>query len=122
MWPTARRKVLASLPARMIADTRSRGISILPTIEPWRGFLTFGGRAGAAAGGSAGTGSGGAVPEGTEGYVHASRLIILAIITFFLVMIRVAWKRNRYNDREEFPVVEDTPAGVIVDARTAEAR
>ena len=53
--------------------------------------------------------------------MHASRLIILAFITFFLVMIRIAWKRNRYDDRKDFPLVEDTPAGIATDTRTAEA-
>ena len=32
--------------------------------------------------------AGGAVPPGTEFYVHASRLLIVAIVVFFLVMIR----------------------------------
>jgi hypothetical protein len=66
--------------------------------------------------------AGGAVPEGTELYVHASRLIILGIITFFLVMIRIAWKRNGYDDRKQFALVEDTPAGIPVDDKYAEAR
>jgi NSS family neurotransmitter:Na+ symporter len=48
---------------------------------------------------------------GTEPYVQASRLIIVAIIVFFLVMIRIAWKRNGYDDRKGFAMVEDTPLG-----------
>ncbi len=55
--------------------------------------------------------AGGQVPVDSEWYVHASRLFILAIVVFFLVMIRMAWKRNGYDDRAGFPVVEDTPAG-----------
>jgi SNF family Na+-dependent transporter len=70
--------------------------------------------------------AGGEVPAGTEFYVHASRFIILAFITFFLVMIRLAWKRNGYDDRKEFPLIEDTPAGIpaelSADIRAAEAR
>ena len=66
--------------------------------------------------------AGGQVPAGTEMYVHASRLIILAIVTFFLVMIRIAWKRNGYDDRAEFPLVEDTPAGSPGGDTYAEAR
>ena len=48
---------------------------------------------------------------GTEFYIHASRLIIVGFIVFFLVMIRIAWKRNGYNDRAGFLEVEDTPLG-----------
>lgn len=65
--------------------------------------------------------TGGAVAAGTEIYVHMSRLIIVAFAATFLVLIRMAWKRNGYDDRAEFPVVEDTPAGIPVDARAAEA-
>ncbi|HEV2146783.1 MAG TPA: sodium-dependent transporter [Longimicrobiaceae bacterium] len=48
---------------------------------------------------------------GTEFYVQASRLLIVGIIVFFLVMIRLAWKRNGYDDRVGFREVEDTPLG-----------
>lgn len=48
---------------------------------------------------------------GTELYIHLSRIIILAFIVFFLVMIRIAWKRNGYDDRVGFVLVENTPAG-----------
>ena len=58
------------------------------------------------------TPGGGTVTPGTEIYVHASRLIILAFIVFFLFMIRLAWKRNGYVDREGFVEVEDTAAGI----------
>ena len=55
---------------------------------------------------------GGTVPPGSEIYVHLSRLLIVAFIVFFLVMIRIAWKRNKYDDRVGFVEVEDTPAGI----------
>ena len=58
------------------------------------------------------TPGGGTVTPGTEIYVHASRLIILAFVVFFLFMIRLAWKRNGYVDREGFVEVEDTAAGI----------
>ncbi len=61
-----------------------------------------------------GIGAGGKVPEGGEIYVHISRLLIVAIMVFFLVMIRIAWKRNRYDDRAGFVEVEDTPLGETV--------
>ena len=58
-----------------------------------------------------GAAAGGAIPPGGEIYVHISRLLIVAIAVFFLVMIRIAWKRNGYDDRVGFVEVEDTPAG-----------
>ena len=60
-----------------------------------------------------GKGAGGQIPEGGEIYVHISRLLIVAIIAFFLVMIRIAWKRNGYDDRAGFVEVEDTPLGMV---------
>ena len=48
---------------------------------------------------------------GTEFYITMSRLIIVGFIVFFLVMIRLAWKRNGYDDRKGFREVEDTPLG-----------
>ena len=63
-----------------------------------------------------GVGAGGPVPPGTEIYVHISRLLIVAIMVFFLVMIRIAWKRNGYDDRAGFREVEDTPLGETVRA------
>ena len=58
-----------------------------------------------------GRAAGGAIIPGTEGYVHFSRALILAVVVFFLVLIRVAWKRNGYDDRKGFRVVEDTGLG-----------
>ena len=52
--------------------------------------------------------TGGVVEPGSELYVHASRLIIVAFFVFFLFMIRLAWKRNGYVDREGFALVDDT--------------
>jgi SNF family Na+-dependent transporter len=62
-----------------------------------------------------GRSAGGVVPPGSEIYVHLSRLLIVAIVVFFLVMVRIAWKRNGYDDRRGFAVVEDTPLGVPVE-------
>jgi SNF family Na+-dependent transporter len=58
--------------------------------------------------------AGGAVPPGTEPFVHATRLIIVAIAAFFVVMVRLAWRRNGYDERQEFPVVEDTPVAIPI--------
>lgn len=58
-----------------------------------------------------GVAAGGAIPPGGEIYVHISRLLIVAIVVFFLVMIRIAWKRNGYDERVGFREVEDTPLG-----------
>jgi NSS family neurotransmitter:Na+ symporter len=52
----------------------------------------------------------GATP-GSETYLNISRLLMLGIMVFFLVMVRTAWKRNRYDDRVGFVPVEDTPLG-----------
>jgi hypothetical protein len=51
------------------------------------------------------------VEPGSESYLNVSRLVMLAIIVFFLVAIRMAWKRNGYDDRAGFAEVEDTPLG-----------
>jgi hypothetical protein len=48
---------------------------------------------------------------GSEWYLNVSRLLMLAIVVFFLVSIRMAWKRNGYDDRAGFAEVEDTPLG-----------
>ncbi len=58
-----------------------------------------------------GKAAGGDIAPGSEMYVHLSRLLIVAIMVFFLVAVRTAWKRNGYDDRRGFPVVEDTPLG-----------
>ena len=57
---------------------------------------------------------GGAVPAGSETYVHVARLLVVGFVVFFVVMIRLAWSRNRYDERDGFPVVEDTPAGAPI--------
>ena len=56
----------------------------------------------------------GAIAPGAEIYVHLSRLLILAFVVVFLVLIRLAWKRNRYDDRAGFREVEDTELGRMV--------
>ncbi len=49
--------------------------------------------------------AGGPIPEGMAIYVHLSRLLLVVFIAFFLVMIRIAWKRNGYDDRVGFAEV-----------------
>ncbi|MDQ3522426.1 MAG: sodium-dependent transporter [Gemmatimonadota bacterium] len=44
-------------------------------------------------------------------YLHISRLIMVGIAVFFLVMVRIAWKRNGYDDRVGFREVEGTLLG-----------
>jgi hypothetical protein len=48
-------------------------------------------------------------------YVHASRAIMLGFVVAFVVLIRMAWKRNGYDDRKGFVEVEGTPAGAPPD-------
>ena len=66
---------------------------------------------------SGGRAATGVIPAGGEIYVHLSRLIIVAIVVFFLIMIRIAWKRNRYDDRAGFVEVEGTTLGTPEVAR-----
>jgi hypothetical protein len=40
-------------------------------------------------------------------YVHASRAIMLAFAVGFMILVRMAWKRNRYDDRAGFVEVEE---------------
>ncbi|HLV27319.1 MAG TPA: hypothetical protein VKZ41_13510, partial [Gemmatimonadales bacterium] len=44
-------------------------------------------------------------------YIHLSRALLLFIIVSLAVMVRVAWKRNGYDDRKGFVEVAGTPAG-----------
>jgi hypothetical protein len=44
-------------------------------------------------------------------YLHIFRLIMVGIAVFFLVMVRIAWKRNGYDDRVGFREVEGTLLG-----------
>ena len=46
---------------------------------------------------------------GTEPYIMISRLILLGFIVSFLVLVRVAWKRNAYDDRRGFVEVAEPP-------------
>ena len=52
------------------------------------------------------------VSEENRPYILISRLIMLAFIVGFLILIRMAWKRNRYDDRAGFVEVENTAAGI----------
>ena len=45
---------------------------------------------------------GGAIPDGTLPYILASRAILLALLVSALIVIRLAWKRNGYDDRAGF--------------------
>lgn len=69
-----------------------------------------------------GVGAGGPIAPGTEIYVHISRLLLVAIMVFFVVMVRLAWKRNRYDDRLGFVEVEepleDTPGRALATERS----
>ncbi|MGH7541874.1 MAG: sodium-dependent transporter [Gemmatimonadota bacterium] len=51
------------------------------------------------------------VPEESTPFVLLSRLVIVAFIVIFLVLIRLAWKRNKYDDRAGFVPVEDRVLG-----------
>jgi SNF family Na+-dependent transporter len=51
------------------------------------------------------------VAEENRPYIVISRLVMLGFIATFAVLIRMAWKRNRYDDRVGFVEVENTPAG-----------
>jgi neurotransmitter:Na+ symporter, NSS family len=57
------------------------------------------------------------VAEENRPYILISRLIMLGFIVAFLILIRMAWKRNRYDDRAGFVEVTDTPAGIPEAAR-----
>ncbi|MEZ4701080.1 MAG: hypothetical protein R2834_12160 [Rhodothermales bacterium] len=42
-------------------------------------------------------------------YVTASRALLVAIVLVFLLLIRVAWRRHRYDDRAGFREAEEAP-------------
>lgn len=46
--------------------------------------------------------AGGPIPEGMAVWVQVSRLLLVGFIVFFLMMIRIAWKRNNYDERADF--------------------
>jgi NSS family neurotransmitter:Na+ symporter len=58
-----------------------------------------------------GVAAGGPIIPGTERYVHISRLIIAGFMVLALILIRLAWKQNKYDDRAGLPVIEGTPLG-----------
>ena len=49
--------------------------------------------------------AGGDIPAGMEIWVQVSRLLLVAFAVFFIVMVRIAWKKNGYNDRVGFDEV-----------------
>jgi neurotransmitter:Na+ symporter, NSS family len=57
---------------------------------------------------------GGALTPEMHPYITLSRLLVLSFVIVFLVFIRIAWKRNGYDDRAGFREIEDTPLGVPV--------
>lgn len=55
---------------------------------------------------------GGAVTAENIPYITASRAIIVLFAVSFLVLVRIAWRRNRYDDRAGLTEVESTAGGV----------
>jgi NSS family neurotransmitter:Na+ symporter len=55
------------------------------------------------------TAGGGPPTSEAEPYILASRLIMVAFVIGFLVLVRIAWKRNGYRDRDGFVEVEPPP-------------
>jgi hypothetical protein len=45
-------------------------------------------------------------------YVLLARLVIVGFIVGFLILIRIAWKRNHYDDRAGFQEVDNTELGL----------
>ncbi len=68
------------------------------------------------------TAGGGVVAPESVMYVHASRAIMLAFVVGFAILIRMAWSRNKYDDRKGFVEVEGTPAGAPPVAESGGAR
>lgn len=59
-------------------------------------------------------GAGGGVPsESALPYIIISRGILLALLVIGLVLIRLAWKRNGYDDRRGLPEVPEPARGGI---------
>ncbi|HKJ91511.1 MAG TPA: sodium-dependent transporter [Longimicrobiales bacterium] len=58
---------------------------------------------------------GGLPPTGSEGYILASRLVLVGLAVGFVVLVRAAWKRNGYDDRRGFdvPAPDGGPTGSI---------
>lgn len=51
------------------------------------------------------------VTPGSEPYVLVSRAILLLFTVTFIVLVRMAWTRNRYDDRQGFDAVEPHAGG-----------
>ncbi len=60
---------------------------------------------------------GSAYPEESVPYVLFSRLVIVAFAIVFLILVRLAWKRNGYNDREGFEEVDPANLDSLTRAR-----
>ncbi len=52
---------------------------------------------------------GGVVTAENIPYITASRAVIVLFTVVFLVLIRIAWKRNKYDDRAGFVEIDQTP-------------
>ena len=52
------------------------------------------------------------VAEENQSYIMISRLVMVGFIVGFIILIRMAWKRNRYDDRKGFVEVENTAAAM----------
>jgi SNF family Na+-dependent transporter len=57
-------------------------------------------------------------PTESMPFIHASRAIIVAFAMIAVVLVRIAWQRNGYKDREGFVEVEATP-GFVSQAKEA---
>lgn len=62
------------------------------------------------------TSGGGPVTAEALPYIQMSRGIILLFVVVFLVLIRAAWKRNKYDDRAGFVEVDATPDTTLTGA------
>ena len=55
------------------------------------------------------------VPEESSPFVLLSRYVILGFVVIFLVLIRIAWRRNAYDDRAGFTEIQE-PASSGIEA------
>jgi hypothetical protein len=55
-------------------------------------------------------GGGNLTPE-MEPYILGSRGVIVLFVIVFAILIRVAWKRNNYDDRKGFVMVDRSAEG-----------
>ena len=52
------------------------------------------------------------VAEESRHWITLSRLVMVLFIVVTIILVRLAWKRNRYDDRAGFVEVEDTEGGL----------